>query len=255
MAVPPFLRLIARPSIGSHRAAVFDHRSNGDAQRGSGGITDCPHANSAYALLALVLGGNKDERLSMRAPPLEFPAFSADENFINFHQSGEPVPVGPHHATANLLQELPAGFLPPDTKNARKAEGAYAVLLRNNAPDCQKPQLERKAAMGKNCPLHHRKVRAASSTSKISSPNGPGRGAVARRASGFPTPAHLTQISKAIIFGCEATQYLLHCFGIRCGHYSNPTKGGRMCLPLSIECWNVVVERCGGSSHRGGLRM
>ena len=122
-----------------------------------------------------------------------------------------PIPAGPHHRAAELVQPRPGRAVTAQTEDALQAQGAGAVLLADHPPDRPKPERQRGTSALEDRARHHRRLVPTDRAHPESSPGGPRLGAIARGAHEAPPPTETRQVVAARLLGHEALFELLEC--------------------------------------------
>ena len=107
-------------------------------------VLDPAQADAADAL-AILLGGNRDDRLALDLPAPLALFRAAHIGFVDFDRAAEAIPPRPHHRPAQLVQPRPGGLVAAEPEHPLQTESADAVLLAGNEPHGHEPGPERLA--------------------------------------------------------------------------------------------------------------
>ena len=166
---------------------------------------DAPDGTAAY------LGGNDHQGLLAEVPASAARLDPADDGLVHLDLRRDPIPAGPHHRAAELVQPRPGRAVTAQTEDALQAQGAGAVLLANHPPDRPKPERQRGTSALEDRARHHRRLVPTDRAHPESSPGGPRLGAIARGAHEAPPPTETRQVLAARLLGHEALFELLEC--------------------------------------------
>ena len=148
---------VALQPVGDHDRSRLDGGLHERHQAVGRGIRhplhpDAPDGTAAY------LSGNDHQGLLAEVPASAARLDPADDGLVHLDLRRHPVPTGPHHRAAELVQPRPGRAVAAQAEDALQAQGAGAVLLAHHPPDRPEPQRQRGPGALEDRPRHHRRL-------------------------------------------------------------------------------------------------
>jgi len=215
---------ISRPIVSTNCAARLNDSPHKGCQAGTRCVFHVNKTNASYPLFALIFDCDANQRLTCRTTPAFARLLAANIGFINFDDSTQLVPPGPHHCSPQFMQPLPSCVVTTEVQNPLQPKGICSVLLTSNVPHSSKPKNQWFTSTMKNRTGSHRTLNSALLAMIQISVRLPSVSTPTVGTNKSVGPPQLMQVIDAPAFGAESLFKFHQCLWVVVVHETNITR-------------------------------